>query len=302
MLDNDIELIAHIDPQTGEELWATPNDTAVSKEMHSPVVSPVATPLAARPPIDAGVRIGTDGAFEPGHLVDGQTGSVTLTNEKFSGQRLPSIGGATDWQSAEPAVVAGRQVSLTTDGQLIISDSAGEMLPTSSVVLTPDKFASSLGSSTTGRLGQEVAVPTDLIRNRVTWIKGLSHTTDTSGIPAGTPTGWLYRPRPNRYGDELVCIIAYHPTTNLYHAHFWRYEADVDGRGSKAIDLPSYLGRSMHLTHHRAHIYTSANSAVICLSERVMGGMPTFDNALVQTMKWSDGTGEVVRGRPFPYA
>lgn len=226
---------------------------------------------------------------------------MVFTNDKFSGHNLPSIGGAADWESAEPAVAGGKQVSLTPDGQLIVSDSTGEVPSASSVVLTRDKFVSSLGNSTTGRLGQEAAIAANLIRNRLTWIKGLSHTTETPGIPAGTPIGWLYRPRPNRYRDELVCIIAYHPSTSLYHAHFWRYEADVDGRGIKAIDLPAYLGRSMHLTQHRAHIYTSANSAVLCLSERAMGGMPTFDNALVQTMKWSDGTGEVVRGRPFPY-
>lgn len=95
--------------------------------------------------------------------------------------------------------------------------------------------------------------------------------------------------------------LAFHPTTMLYHSHYWRFEADLDGRGPKAIDLPRYLGRYPHLTHHKAHLYTGADgTAVLCLSHRVSGGMPTLETALVQTLKWADGTGEVVRGRPFP--
>lgn len=109
-------------------------------------------------------------------------------------------------------------------------------------------------------------------------------------------------PRPNRYGDQLVCVIAFSPQTGLYHAHYWQYEADVDGTGRKQIDLPRFLGRYPHLTHHPAHVYTlSDGGAVLCLSERTTGGMPSLETALAQTLKWSDGTGEVVRGLPFPY-
>jgi hypothetical protein len=301
MKDEVIELVPHTDPVTGEELWTAAREVPKQAGTPLPEVWTAAAPAPTSQPAGLALHISSDGTFSPGTHPDAPTVDVVLTNDKFAGQRLPSIGGETDWKSAEPAVAGGRQVSMSPNGELIVSDSAGEVLPTSSVTLTTDRFASSLGSSTTSRLGQEAAFATGLIRNRVTWIKGLSHTTETPGIPAGTPIGWLFRPRPNRYRDELVCVIAYHPTTNLYHAHFWRYEADVDGRGTKAIDLPAYLGRSMHLTQHRAHMYTSTNSAVLCLSERAMGGMPTFDTALVQTMKWSDGTGEVIRGRPFPY-
>lgn len=282
--DEVIEMEPTIDPLTGEEVWRAPH--------HLPALS--------NP--QPGYSITPSGRFASDTTE--RAGEVTLPNDRFSGitgRPLPSIGGASDWGAAAGEMERGGEVVLTPDGRMVVVGGGSQQVPATSVTLTRDRFASSLGPSSTARLPHETATVQRLLASRVTWIKGLSHTTQTPGIPRGTPVGWLYRPRPNRYGDQVVCVMAYHPTTNLYHAHFWRYEANLDGSGRRAIDLPAFLGRAPHLTHHRAHIYTSAGSAVLCLSERAMGGLPKFDSALLQTMKWSDGTGEVVRGRPFPY-
>ena len=273
-----IEMIAEKDPKTGEEVWVAPPSQTDKAEA------------------DKGVSATRDGTLRHGDHV------VTLPDERFAGDTPASIGAEEDgWIVAAGQQAMGRTVSLTPSGELVVTDNQGA--PQAAVQLTSDRFASGLGASTLDRYTAENRVVADMGAARTTWVSYLKHTTRVQGMPAGAPTGWLFRPRPNRYGDQLVCVVARHTSTGLYHSHFWRYEADLDGRGRVAVDLPRFLGRAPHLTHHRAHLYSGPDgSAVLCLSERAGGGMPAFDTALLQTLRWADGTGEVVRGRAFPYA
>lgn len=229
------------------------------------------------------------------------TDSVQLPNDRFASASPPEIGSWRDTSvPGAPPLPSAPPVAVTPGGQLQIA-SASQEHP-GSVTLPSERFASGLGPSSAQRQESENRTVAALRDAHAKWIKQLTHTSRIPGMPAGAPIGWLYRPRPNRFGDQLVCVLAYHPGTLLYHAHYWRFEANLDGDGPKAIDLPRYLGRYPHLTHHKAHIYTGGDgTAVLCLSDRVSGGMPTLDTALVQTLKWADGTGDVVRGRPFPF-
>lgn len=282
MNDPVIEMTPHTDPSTGAEIWTA-----------DPVPGPGVGLRVTNSP--TGDLVVTDTAGAP-------RAAVQLTRDRFAGKDPASIGDQDDddWIAAAGQQASGRKVVLSPTGDLVITDTAGT--PQAAVELTRDRFAAGLGASTMERQPQEEHVVVELRQAGVAWISYLKHSTRIPGMPAGAPVGWLYRPRPNRYGDQLACLVAFHRGTGLYHAHYWQYEADLDGSGRKAIDLPRYLGRAPHLTHHRAHLYTGTDgSAVLCLSERVQGGMPTFDTALMQTMKWADGTGDVVRGRPFPY-
>lgn len=229
----------------------------------------------------------------------GAVEAVQLPGDRFAAD-LPEIGSWRD--TAVPGadeLPAAPPVTAAADGTLRLANGS----TTVAVQLPEDRFAGDLGPSSMQQRHAEAQTVRSLRESQVRWVKQLAHTSMVDGMPTAAPTGWLYRPRANRYGDQLVCVLAYHPRTDLYHAHYWRFEADVDGHGVKAIDLPRYLGRHPDLTHHKAHLYTSEgrDTAVLCLSTRVYGGMPTLETALVQTLKWADGTGDVVRGRPFPF-
>ena len=323
-----IDLKPAKDPTTGAEVWTAPWESTAPAEMvvadssgnlsvqGEPVALPhdrfAGDPKEPQAPhlvdwaaADQVNRSGQTVSLSPtGELVvsDSQgtaTDSVRLPGEGFAAEP-PEIGSWRDTTvPGAPPLPSVPPVSLTADGGLQV---AGQPDGAGMVTLTSDRFASGLGPSSTQRRREENQSVASLRDSQVRWVKQLTHTSRVQGMPSGSPTGWLYRPRPNRYGDQLVCVLAFHPTTMLYHSHYWRFEADFDGRGPKAIDLPRYLGRYPHLTHHKAHLYTGDDgTAVLCLSHRVSGGMPTLETALVQTLKWADGTGEVVRGRPFPY-
>lgn len=152
------------------------------------------------------------------------------------------------------------------------------------------------------RTARENAAVIALRDSQVKWIARLQSTSTIAGYPPNGPDGWLFVPRPTAYGDQLVCVVAYDDVTGLYHSHFWSFEARLDGHGRRVIDLPRFLGQHPNLTGHRVHLYSRPDgNAVLCLSQRVNGGMPDLTSALVQTLKWQDGTSLVVRGRQFPY-
>ena len=325
-----IDLKPVTDPLTGQELWTVPEPTSEGRELAtvpkvtattdgslSNGITSVAIPrdvFSGQAPVgqqepdwnrfgqaaESGQKVVLDanGNIRVAESGEPSGAAVSLPRVVFAGD-LPEIGtwreqtvpGSAPLPAAPPVVLTPQGVA--TNGQ---AGTAG------TVALPTDTFAAGLGPSSTSRLAQEKALVSGLKQANVRWIKQLSHTSSVPGMPSGAPTGWLYRPRPNKYGDQLVGVVAYHPLTQLYHCHYWRFEADVDGTGRKSIDLPRYLGRHPDLTHHKAHLYTDSHGgAVLCLSTRVNGGMPSLDAALVQALKWADGTGEVVRGRLFPY-
>lgn len=266
----------------GPHLMTTPRKPDVIDLVET--VDPVTGQLVFAQPEAEGVVALRDGTLEP---VAG-TGStqVHLPDETFAGED-PNV----DWRAAEAQQDAGQVVSIV-NGQLVTGQgSAG-----SGVTLPKDIFASPLLATETAEVrriaGAGVAGLTiDLLR----------HTSSIPGYSEKAPVGWILTTKGNRFGDKLTVVISQHPSTNLYHAHFWRYEIRQDDGSRGLVNLPEYLGRHPQLTAHTAHIYPADGGGILCLSQRTTGGLPTLSDAILQCAKWADGMGDVVRGRPFKY-
>lgn len=135
-----------------------------------------------------------------------------------------------------------------------------------------------------------------------TLVEVLKHTSTVTGWPATMPAGWIFTSKPTRHGDRLTVIIARDTSTNLYHSHLFRFDVRQPDGSVREVDLRAYLNKHPNLTAHRAHIYPSGKAGgILCLSERTLGGMPDIKSSVLQSAKWADGIGLVVRGKSFPY-
>lgn len=117
------------------------------------------------------------------------------------------------------------------------------------------------------------------------------------------PGGWYLRTKPTpSHRDVLHTVIVRRSATGLYHATLWRFLQNDRGE-LKNVNLNRWVGTHQTLSAHRVHLYPGQNgdAATLCLSQRTAGGMPTLTTAVLQSAKWADGMGFVVRGGAFPY-
>jgi len=199
-----------------------------------------------------------------------------------------------DWKRAEAAQQAG-QVLQIVNGELVAAGSK----PTGSaqaVTLTDDRFAASAAES---------AEVLRLVKSGTAakLIDDLQPTSQLRAHLPNDPGGWYLRTKPTpSYRDVLHTVIVRKSATGLYHALLWRFMQNDNGQ-LKNSNLNRWVGTHESLTAHTTHLYPGHNgeASTLCLSQRTAGGMPTLTDAILQSAKWADGMGYVVRGKKFPY-
>jgi hypothetical protein len=219
---------------------------------------------------------------------EGTDNAVALTDERFAADH------GVDWAGAERAQDAGHTLQIV-DGQLV-STGGKPASPGESVVLTNERFAASV---------QENKQISRLVRSG-TASKLIADLQPTSRIRSHLPHdpgGWYLRTKPTpSFGDVLHTVIVRRSATGLYHAHLWRFMQNDRGE-LKTVELNRWVGAHASLSAHNVHLYPGqgGDAAVLCLSQRTTGGMPDLTGTVMQSAKWADGMGYVVRGRSFPY-
>lgn len=199
-----------------------------------------------------------------------------------------------NWKQAEQAQNAGQVVQIV-NGELVTTGpkpaEAGQ-----SVTLTGDRFAAT---------DAESAEVLRLVRSGAAaqLIDDLTPTSYMRAYLPHDPGGWYLRTKPTpSHRDVLHTVIVRRSATGLYHATLWRFLQNDRGE-LKNVNLNRWVGTHHTLSAHRVHLYPGHNgdAATLCLSQRTAGGMPTLTTAVLQSAKWADGMGFVVRGGKFPY-
>lgn len=199
-----------------------------------------------------------------------------------------------DWKRAEAAQEAG-QVLQIVNGELVAAGS-NPTASAQSVTLTDDRFAATTAES---------AEVLRLVKSGTAakLIDDLQPTSQLRAHLPNDPGGWYLRTKPTTsYRDVLHTVIVRRSATGLYHALLWRFMQN-DGGQLKNTNLNRWVGTHESLTAHTTHLYPGHNgeASTLCLSQRTAGGMPTLTDAILQSAKWADGMGYVVRGKKFPY-
>lgn len=230
-----------------------------------------------------------DGELVPGGSAPAQPAqAVTLTDDRFAGDQ------PFDWGRADRAQNAGQAMQII-DGELVpVGQKPAQ--PGQTVTLTDDRFA-----ATTAENDQVARLVRSGVASKL--IGALQPTSQLRDYFATDPGGWYLRTKPTpTYGDVLHAVIVRKHATGLYHAHLWRF-MQLDRGQLGNVDLNRWVGAHASLSAHNVHLYSGAagESAVLCLSQRTNGGMPDLTGAVLQSAKWADGMGCVVRGGKFPY-
>lgn len=214
---------------------------------------------------------------------------VNLPDERFAGEE-----NGIPWHQTEQAQDRGQEVQII-DGQIVFGQTDSQ--PGRTIKLTDERFAAPTIESTYReiRVLAESGLASKVVQN-------LTPTSQLREHFPEDPKGWYLHTRPTSHGDELHVVIAHNPSTGLYHAHLWAFMQMHQGK-LKRVDLARWVGTHASLSAHNTHLYPGhgGQGAILCLSPRTQGGMTSLTDAILQSSKWADGMGQVVRGSVFPY-
>lgn len=266
-VDDVIELTEQHDPATGGAVFAMPD----------------AVPPGAELSIRDGRLSSASQESDPPEV------DVALSSGRFA------AGAANDdeWAQVDRAQATGGEARIV-NGRFVYGepgDASGD-----DVKLSEGRFAaiSSVDVADMRKLGESGAAE-----------KYIQTMQSTGSMPTHFPRdpGGIYlHTKPTRFGDELHAVMLRDPSTRLYHAHLWAFMKKEGGQ-LKHLDLNRWVGAPGGLSAHQVHLYpgSGGHGAVLCLSERLRGGIPELGPCILRAAQWASGMGYVVRGQTFPY-